>query len=116
MIERRQGVSGLQGKHDFFVFEAKRHRLQKTLSDLSSHDPEIHTGSQTGILNGLLNCLGTTSADPSLEVLRFLTRSLARVNEDLKRKQRVKSSYEPHIFRQLVVASSDLARKRGLIP
>ena len=44
-------------KHEWFVFESKSHRLQKSLSDLNGTDPYIHDGEGHGVLRGLMNAL-----------------------------------------------------------
>ena len=52
-------LSRMNPSYRFFIFEAKRYRLSKTLSDLAGHDPEIHSGTPRGVLEGLLNWMGT---------------------------------------------------------
>src|SRR5258706_8356974 len=39
--------------HRWFVFEAVRYRLQKSLSDLNGFDPFIHDGTVRGVLRAL---------------------------------------------------------------
>ncbi len=44
-------------KHEWFVFESVRHRLNKSLSDLAGTDPYIHEGTSRGVLGALVNVL-----------------------------------------------------------
>jgi hypothetical protein len=37
-------TSFLRKKHEFFVLESERYRLNRTLSDLGGYDPHIHSG------------------------------------------------------------------------
>ena len=102
-------------KYHVFIFEGRSYRLPKTLSDLGGHDHEVHRGSQIGILDGLLNWLGQPSGTPSIAELRSLTRDLAAVVSDLKRKHRAIDCFRAHIFRQTVAAATMLARRAELI-
>jgi hypothetical protein len=40
-------------KHEWFVLEARPHRLQRSLSDLNGNDPLIHGGTPAGLLQVL---------------------------------------------------------------
>jgi hypothetical protein len=42
-----------QTNHTWFVFEARRHRIQKSLSDLNGTDVYIHDGTADGVLREL---------------------------------------------------------------
>ncbi len=44
-------------KHSWYVFEAKAHRVQKSLSDLNGTDPQIHGGKVSGVIRELSNIL-----------------------------------------------------------
>jgi len=103
-------------EHRFFVFEKKRFRLQRTLSDLSGIDPEIHEGTQAGLIKSLLNCVLPASGNlPTADTLIDLTDRLSKAADVLKRDCTVDLIFEPHIYRGLVVAASDLAKEHGLI-
>ncbi|MFY9823021.1 MAG: hypothetical protein WAM82_16685 [Thermoanaerobaculia bacterium] len=100
--------------HNFFVLEAKTHRLQATLSDLNGHDPYIHGETQDGVLRCILGCFGTPS-QPTLPTLRSLTRKLGRAVFKLEREHGVRHPFHPYFFRQVVNAAVQLARAEGVI-
>src|SRR5271156_2929280 len=39
---------GANPKHEWFVFESRAHRLEKSLSDLNGTDPHVHDGTPHG--------------------------------------------------------------------
>lgn len=109
-------MRAIQGKHDFFLFEAVAYRLQKTLSDVNGIDPHIHNGRRDGALRCLLDCFGTTGKkQPKYEDLRELVRKLSRTSGELKRSQKAKSLFTASLFRQLVEAATELAQSGGWI-
>ncbi len=101
--------------HQFFVFEAREHRLQVSLSDLNGYDPQIHGGTQPGILRCILDCFGPPDGAPSFAVLEALTRKLNRSASQLQREQGLQSPFHPYLFRRTVWAAAELARAEGLI-
>jgi hypothetical protein len=101
--------------HRLFLFEQKAHRVQITLSDMNGVDPQIHDGTQRGVLRCVLNCLGSTKANPELAALLSLTFKLSRIAGALKRKHHVATIFERELFRQLVAAATRLAEAAGLI-
>jgi hypothetical protein len=50
--------------HKFVLLEAKRHRLQKTLSDTNGIDPGIHDGTATGMISCVLSSLAKPTRNP----------------------------------------------------
>src|SRR5258708_17427358 len=57
---------GANPKHEWFVFESKHHRLEKSLSDLNGTDPHVHDGTAHGVLRALTNALTRTLHHPNL--------------------------------------------------
>ena len=104
-----------QISHSFFVFEERGHRLQASLSDLNGYDPQIHHGTQTGVLGCLLDCFATPAGSPPLSTLKSLTRNLSRVMLKLQREQGHADPFRPYLFRQAVQAAGALAKAEGLI-
>jgi hypothetical protein len=104
-----------QQPHQFFVFEAREHRLQASLSDLNGHDPHIHGGTQTGVLRCILDCFGTSTGAPSLTVMTALTRRLNRSVRKLQREQGLRNPFHPYLFRRTIWAAAELARAENLI-
>ncbi len=106
----------LQSKrHPYYVFEKKAYRLRRSLSDLGGYDPQVHGGSQRGVVRSLLNCFGRPGGEPTLQELERVTRPLTRAAAGLKRDGGAKSVFEPQIFRQLVAAATVLAVEERLI-
>jgi hypothetical protein len=103
-------------EHYFFVLEAKPHRLQASLSDFNGHDPQIHDGTQDGVIRCVLDCFGTDSQTPSFATLKSLTLRLARFSLELQREHDLREPFHPYVFRRTVDAAAKLARSEGLIP
>lgn len=101
--------------HQFFIFEARDHRLQASLSDLNGHDPHIHGGTQDGILRCILDCFGPSAGTPSFPALRTVARKLSCSVRALQLEQKLPSPFHPYLFRQMVRVAAELARAEGLI-
>lgn len=104
-----------QASHSFFVFEERELRLQASLSDLNGHDPQIHRGTQAGILGCLLDCFANPQNLPPLQTMKMLTRNLSRTMTKLQREQGLTNPFRPYLFRQAVEAAIALAEAEGLI-
>lgn len=70
-------ISRLRG-HDWFVFEAQPHRLNKSLSDLGGTDPYVHGGTPDGVLRALTNALVPRRQRPTVPELRAIYDDLQR--------------------------------------
>jgi hypothetical protein len=101
--------------HRLFLFEQEPHRVQITLSDMNGVDPQIHDGTQRGVLRCVLNCLGSTRANPPLATLLNLTFKLSRIAAALKRQHRVATIFDRELFQQVVAAATRLAEAASLI-
>ena len=98
-------------KHEWFVFESKSHRLQKSLSDLNGTDPYIHDGKADRVLWGLMNALTRKFHRPDFAELDGIYRDL----HDAARKIRLDgggSLYEARPFHDLSVLARRLAQAR----
>ena len=98
-------------KHEWFVFESKSHRLQKSLSDLNGTDPYIHDGEAHGVLRGLMNALTRKVHRPGFAELDGIYRDL----RDAARKIRLEgggSLYEARPFHDLSVLARRSAHAR----
>lgn len=107
--------SHLKRNHEFFVFEEKRFRLQRTLSDLSGYDAEIHGGTVEGVLGAVMNCLGRRGRPLSADALRTHSRDVARAARKLKRSHPTHTLFGRETFLALATASAENARLAGLI-
>jgi hypothetical protein len=102
-------------RHRFFVFEAQRFRLQRTLSDLNGYDPFIHEATARGVLHCLVDCFSEPTRAPNLSDLLDLHDTLSRVVGELETEHGVDTPFSPSLFRQTVDAAADLAQGAGLI-
>lgn len=93
-------ISGLQG-HDWFVFEAERHRLNKSLSDLGGIDPHVHGRTPDGVLRGLTNALVRRRQRPTLAELRAIYNDLKVAARVIKRQLGTESLFEHGRFENL---------------
>jgi hypothetical protein len=75
-------------RHEWFVFEARPHRLTKSLSDLNGTDPHIHGDSPRGVLRALANVPVRRRQRPS-------ARQLNNVYEDVRQAGREIQSRKP---------------------
>jgi hypothetical protein len=98
-------------KHQWFVFESRSHRLQKSLSDLNGTDPHVHNGEADGVLRGLMNAL-------TRKVHRPTFAELSGIHSDLReaaRKIRLEgagSLFEARPFHDLSVLARRVAQAR----
>jgi hypothetical protein len=103
-----------QGRHRWYLVEAKKHRLQVSLSDVNGFDPYIHNGTPTGVLAALANAFVKRGKQPTLGELGHLYRAVRRFWGDLKRRERL-SLFTARAFREVVVASLQIAERLQLL-
>ena len=73
-----------RGRHEWFVFEARPHRLSKSLSDLAGTDPHIHGGRALGVLRWLSNALSRNKNRPKLGELEKIYRDFEKAARKIK--------------------------------
>jgi len=70
-------------KHGCAFFEAKKFRLQQSLSDLNAYDPYIHGSRVNGVLTALLDLfqssVGLVNAESLLTLYREVSRDVALI-------------------------------------
>lgn len=103
-------VAHLERKHTWFMFESKRHRLQKSLSDVNGHDPFVHGGTELGVLRAIRNMFRWSSARPDVRDLANLLGDLQKQATLLKRRNAHPSLFEPAAFGQLLITCQELVR------
>ena len=103
---------GANPKHEWFVFESKHHRLEKSLSDLNGTDPHVHDGTAHGVLRGLTNALTRKIHDPNLVELDAIYRDLNKAARELRLEMKGGSLFEARPFKQLVFIARRLAQGR----
>jgi hypothetical protein len=102
-------------RRPYHVFEEKAYRLQRSLSDLGGYDPQVHGGSQVGVLRVLLNCFGRERGDPAIREMQSVVRRLGRFAAKLKKEHRARTLFEAHLFRLLVGGATEIAAEEGVI-
>jgi len=108
-------LSRLEKSHKFIILEAKRHRLQKTLSDLNGIDPGIHNATVTGVISCALSHLGKPHGNPDPQTVGRMHWQLCRLIPSLKAAHGRSNIYSRSIFGELVEGASTLAREEGII-
>jgi hypothetical protein len=107
-------VARLRGTHRYYVFEERPYRLQ-SLSDLGGYDPQVHGGTQLGIVRSLLNCLATAEGTPPIEAILSLVRRLGAAARSLAAQHGSPSVFQPHLFRQVAATAARFAQSEDLI-
>jgi|SRR5208282_3676451 len=102
---------GTNSKHEWFVFESRAHRLEKSLSDLNGTDPYVHDGNAHGVLRELTNALTRKIHPPSLDELKAIYRDLSKEARKIKQ-SRGGSLFEARPFQDLAVLARQLAEDR----
>jgi hypothetical protein len=103
--------TGWQPTHQWYVFEAKAHRAEKSLSDLKGTEIHIHRGRPLGVLQAISNVLIRRRHQRSIPELQAIFRELKEVAIAEKRETRIESLYEPRPFVDLVAAAGQIARR-----
>ena len=99
-------------RHEWFVFEAHRHRLTKSLSDLNGTDPHVHDGDPHRLLRALTNALVRRRHRPTAAQLDGVYEDVRRMACRLRHGLRTDSLYEARAFDQLVMAGRMSAERR----
>ena len=107
-------AGGVDSGHEWFVFESKAHRLEKSLSDLNGTDPHVHDGTAHGVLRGLTNALTRKSHRPDLAQLDAIYRDLRKAARKIKLELKGGSLFEARPFQDLAVLARQLAQARIL--
>ena len=95
-------------KHDFFVFESIHRRAQKSLSDLSGTDCNIHDSTPQGILCELRNAFSRRHDRPTVPRMMRSYDELIRRLPQLRKAAGAKDIFQAGIFRDIVAASTDI--------
>ena len=97
--------------HTWFVFEAQKGRLAKSLSDLRGVDEFVHYGTVAGLLGSLNNAFVRRDHRPRMHEVQSIYRDLRRALPLIQAEAGAKSSFETRVFLDLVVAAGISARR-----
>ena len=103
-----------QPKHDWYVFEERRHRIAKSLSDLNGTEVYIHNGTPVGLLREMSNIFVRQKHQPTVSTLVNLHRDLTKWVPALKRNLKTKTVFESRPFRDIVLYAQ--ARAKHYVP
>jgi hypothetical protein len=96
-------------EHEWFLFEERPHRLQRSLSDLNGTDPYIHNGAADRLLVELTNAFVRVTPQPQIERLQLIHRFVRASARRIRRAHGTLFSALP--FHQLVVAAVRATRE-----
>ncbi len=97
--------------HRWYLFEAKAHRVQKSLSDLNGTDPCTHHCKPLGVLQQLTNALIRTRHRPTVIELEAILGDLKKAAVKIKRTLGTKSLFGSRAFEDLVYVAGVISRR-----
>jgi hypothetical protein len=98
--------------HRWYVFEAKKFRIVKSLSDINGTEAYIPGGTPTGVLRELTNALARSRHRPTVRELQAVYRDVRGAAIILKRELATHSLFDTRPFVDLVLAASISAKQR----
>jgi hypothetical protein len=101
----------LDSRHRWYVFEAERFRILKSLSDINGTEAYIHDGRPVGVLRELTNALARSRHRPTVRELMAVYKDVRRAAVVLKRDLSTPTLFETRAFQDLVLAASISARR-----
>jgi hypothetical protein len=101
-------------EHTWFVFEAKAHRLTKSLSDLSGTDEYVHGGTITGIFREICSAFVREERQPTVQQMRSIYREVATGLPEILRRTGAKSIFGARIFQDISVLASGSAARNAV--
>ncbi len=93
-------------KHTWFVYEARNHRLTKSLSDLNGTDAYIHNGTITGVFRELCNSFVRPGRQPSVQQMERIYRDVKKGLPEILRRAGTGSVYQARVFKDICVVAS----------
>jgi hypothetical protein len=97
----------------WFVFESRRYRLSKSLSDLNGTDPYVHGGTVGGVFRELTNALVRIRQQPSVEDMSEIYRELRKAAPGILREAGADSLFGARVFRNLAFVGARLRRMQS---
>jgi hypothetical protein len=98
-------------KDNWYVFESKSHRLEKSLSDLNGTDPKIHHGRIDGVLGELCHIFKPPGKRPSVQQMKRIYRELRKRQPDILKDSGADSLYKPRVFKDICVVAGAWAEQ-----
>jgi hypothetical protein len=98
--------------HRWFVFESKKFRALKSLSDINGTEIYIHDNRPIGVLRGLTNALARSHHRPTVMELQAIYRGVKKAAATIKRDLKAQTLFDTRPFLDLVLAASISAKRR----
>ena len=95
--------------HMWFVFEAKRRRIQKSMSDLDGTDVYIHRGRPAFLFSELTNAFVWSQQQASVEKMRRVFVGLKKEMPRLMKDAGTNSCFTARVFKDLRVFARKLS-------
>lgn len=96
-------------EHIWFVFERKRWRLAKSLSDLNGTDPYIHNGRVTGVFRELCNAFRRPGKQPSVQEMRTIYNQAKEALPTILDNAGAYSIFQTRPFKEVCIVASAAA-------
>ncbi len=108
-------LSKLSKQHEFMIFETKRHRAAKTLSDLGGFDPHIHEGTTTGMARCAFSAFGRPSNPVDFQQVCDMDEQVWKYMKRVKLQRKLSTVFDRSAFYMLVERATNLAKNRKII-
>lgn len=90
-----------KAKHTWFVFEAKAHRLEKSLNDLNGTDPNIHDGKVVGVMRELSNAFRRPRSQPTVPEMMKTFNTISHRSAKILEEAGATSLFQARAFQDL---------------
>jgi hypothetical protein len=98
-------------QHTWFVYEAKKRRITKSLSDLNGTDIYIHDGKVGGVFRELCNAFVRSGRQPSVQQMRRIYRDMRNSLRAILKGAGTKSVFQARTFKDICVVASASANE-----
>jgi hypothetical protein len=98
-------------RHKWFVFEAVRRRLNKSLSDLDGTDPYIHGETVSGVMREVCNAFVSPVKQPTVPQMMAIYRGLRRDSRRVLKNAGAHSVFTARVFSDLCLGAASLRKK-----
>lgn len=98
-------------RHQWFVFESTRRRLNKSLSDLDGTDAYIHDGTIRGVMREVCNAFVSSGSQPTVPEMMTMYRDLRRNAPQVMKRAGAHSIFTARVFSDLCLGAATLRSK-----
>lgn len=101
--------------HDFYIIDKEGTNLPKTLSDLSGYPVEAHNGTGEGSIRTVLEHLANSKGEVAFEDVKPLYQRLKQAVAPLKARHNAPTLFGKRIFKELIIAATEMAKELELL-